>query len=261
MAEPDPQPPGSEEFRLTVVVPAYQAGERIATTIHDLRKALAGVHDDGGVEILVVDDGSSDGTGAAAEAAGADRVLIFPVNRGKGAAVRAGMLAGRGRAIAFTDADLSYSPDQILRLLAAVEEGWDVVVGSRGHDDTNIVMRGRRLREVTGRVFNLLTRRVLKGRYRDTQCGLKAFRADVARDIFSRARIDRFAFDVEMFHLAERAGLTLLEVPVDLTNSRSAPPSASGSRARACCATSPASAAGSGRGSMTCRRGHPLRRN
>jgi len=217
--EPVTGPP-DHAFRLTVVVPAYQAVGRIEETISRLRLALGDVEVDGGVEILVVDDGSSDGTGESARAAGADKVVVFPHNRGKGAAVRAGMLAARGRTVAFTDADLAYSPDQILRLLAAVEGGWDVVVGSRRRYETSAVTRGGLLRDVTGRVFNLFTRGVLEGHYPDTQCGLKAFRADVAHRIFSASKVDRFAFDVEMFHLAERFQLSLLEMPVDLSDTQ-----------------------------------------
>ena len=213
------RPPAPGTSRLSVVVPAYGEAERIGPTIAALRSALAEVDRDGGLEVVVVDDGSTDGTGAAARAGGADQVVSFPRNRGKGAAVRAGMLAARGRTVAFTDADLSYAPDQLLRLLAAVEEGWDVVVGSRKHIDTNVLVQRRRLRELSGRVFNILTLGVLLGQYRDTQCGLKAFRSDVALLLFSNARIDGFAFDVELFHLIERYRLSLLEVPVDLANS------------------------------------------
>jgi hypothetical protein len=129
------------------------------------------------------------------------------------------MLVGKGRTLAFTDADLAYAPDQLLRLLHEVETGWDVVVGSRKHTETTTLVRARRVREIGGRVINLLTQAVLLGQYRDTQCGLKAFRSDVARLVFSRARIDGFAFDVEVFHLVERYRLSLTEVPVQVENS------------------------------------------
>jgi dolichyl-phosphate beta-glucosyltransferase len=206
------------DVRLSVVVPAYKEGEQAAAAVRELRAALAGVAGDGGLEIVVVDDGSGDGTADAARRAGADQVLVLPRNRGKGAAVRTGVLAARGRTIAYTDADLSYPPDQVVGLLHAVEEGWDMVVGSRRHIDTTTLVRARRLREVSGRVFNVLTSVVLLGQYRDTQCGLKAFRSDVARILFAKQRLDGFAFDVELFHLAERYELSLVEVPVTLAN-------------------------------------------
>ncbi len=209
-------PPG--EVRLSVVVPAYREEGRIATSVARLAEVLADVADNGGIEILVVDDGSGDATAAEAAAAGA-RVLSLDVNRGKGAAVRAGMLAATGRTVAFVDADLAYPPEQVLALLAGVEEGWDVVVGSRRHRDSIDVARPGLVREVSGRLFNLVTAVVLLGRYRDTQCGCKAFRSDMARLVFSHTRLDGFAFDVEVFHLVERYRLSLTEIPVTLVSS------------------------------------------
>jgi dolichyl-phosphate beta-glucosyltransferase len=203
--------------RLSVVVPAYKE-ERIGDTVRRLRDDLEKVALDGGLEIVVVDDGSHDGTAELAEAARADVVIRQPVNRGKGSAVRTGVLASTGRTVAFTDADLSYSPDQILHLLDEVEQGWDVVVGSRRHNDTVELVRERRIREIGSRGINVLTKAVLLGEHHDTQCGLKAFRSDVARLIFTHSHVDGFAFDVEVFHLVERYKLSLREIPVQVTN-------------------------------------------
>jgi len=212
-----PAPDGA--VRLTVVIPAFREADRIAATVSAVRDQLAAVAAHGGLEILVADDGSDDGTADAARAAGADTVLQLTPNRGKGAAVRDGVLAASGRTVAFTDADLSYPPEQISRLLHAVEQGWDVVVGSRQHTDTLTVVAAGRLREFGGRVINVLTGLVLLGRYRDTQCGLKAMRRDVGQLVFSRMQVNGFAFDVELFHLVERYRLTLSEVPVAVVNS------------------------------------------
>jgi dolichyl-phosphate beta-glucosyltransferase len=210
------RPPAPGEVRLSVVLPAYHEGDRIATTVASVREALAGV--EGGVEIVVVDDGSGDGTAEAARAAGADQVLVQPRNRGKGAAVRAGMLAARGRTIAFTDADLAYHPSQLVALMDEVEAGWEMVVGSRKHQHTTTLVAAGRLRETGGRVINGFTRAVLLGQYRDTQCGLKAFRSDVARAMFDHSRIDGFSFDIELFVIAERNTVAVTEVPVQVTN-------------------------------------------
>ncbi len=203
-----------------MVIPWYGEASGVPETLVRLREALASLTEEGGYEIIVVDDGSPVDVAAAALEAGADQAIRFPANRGKGAAVRAGVLAAKGRTVAFTDADLAYSPEQLLRLLAVMEAGADMVVGSRRHMDTTDLLRQRRLREVSGQVFSILTAALLlRGRVRDTQCGLKAFRADVASVLFTRCRLDGFAFDVEVLYLCERYGLRVREVPVEVTNS------------------------------------------
>jgi putative flippase GtrA len=212
-----PEPPGDR--RLSVIVPAYDEADRIGATVRQLAAGLAEVAVAGGLEIVVVDDGSHDATADAALAAGADQVVVQPMNRGKGAAVRAGVLAARGRTVAFTDADLAYGPDQLLRVLAAVEDGWDMAIGDRRHPDTETLVPPSRLRAIGSRAINWLGYAVLLGSYRDTQSGLKAFRSDVARFLFAHSRVDGFAFDVELLHLAERHQLSVAEVPVEVTNS------------------------------------------
>lgn len=184
-----------------------------------IRTAIDAELGPGAVEITVVDDGSGDDTARRARDAGADRVIELPVNRGKGAAVRAGVAASEGRTIVFTDADLAYAPQQIVRLVEAVEDGWDIVVGDRHHPDTETVADASALRSVGGRLVNAATRLVLVGGHRDTQCGLKAARSDVARLVLGRGRIDGFAFDVEIFATAEANGLSVLPVPVTVENS------------------------------------------
>ncbi len=213
------RPPAPGDCRLSVVVPAYDEADRIGETVRRLADGLEAVAADGGLEIVVVDDGSTDGTADAALAAGAGQVVVQPRNRGKGAAVRAGVLAARGRAVAFTDADLAYGPDQVQRVLAAVEDGWDVAIGDRRHPDTRTLVAASRLRAWGSRAINWLGYAVLLGSYRDTQSGLKAFRSDVARFVFCRTRVDGFAFDIEVLHLVERHQFSLVEVPVEVTNS------------------------------------------
>jgi putative flippase GtrA len=207
--------------RLSLVLPAFREADRIAPTLERIRYELGPLVGDRReeLEVVVVDDGSDDGTAEAAEAAGADRVVRLERNSGKGAAVRAGVRAAGGSTIAFTDADLAYGPAQVAELLVLVEAGYDMVVGSRRHTDTRTLVRAGRLREAGGRLVNLATHALLLGQYRDTQCGLKAFRADVARDLFNASTLDGFAFDVELFHLAERWRLSLAEVPVEVEHS------------------------------------------
>lgn len=205
-------------YRVSVVVPAYKASSFIVESVQRLRAELGPLVDND-LEIVVVDDGSPDDTFDAARASGADAVLRLDENQGKGAAVRRGMLAATGRTIVFTDADLAYAPALAFDLIREVEAGWDVVVGSRGHIETVTLVKARRLRALGSRIINLISFAVLLGAYRDTQCGLKAFRSDAAQAIFGVAKINRFAFDIEVFHLAERMRLSLEEVPVTLANS------------------------------------------
>ncbi|MBK5223739.1 MAG: glycosyltransferase [Acidimicrobiia bacterium] len=199
-----------------MVVPAFDEAGVIGGTVRRLRTELAKFESD--LEIVVVDDGSTDRTAAEAREAGADLVLELGSNRGKGAAVRAGMLAASGRTVAFTDADLAYAPDQVAMLADLVEEGWDVVVGSRHTDGAVTEVATSRIRQIGGWGVNRLVRLVV-GDHSDTQCGVKAFRSDVARLIFTDGRVDGFGFDVEIFAIAERHGLSLLAAPVRVVNS------------------------------------------
>ena len=185
------RPPAPGDLRLSVVLPAYCEADRIGGAVRRLQDELADVAADGGLEVVVVDDGSTDGTAEAALAAGATQVVVQPRNRGKGAAVRAGVLAARGRTVVFTDADLAYGPDQVRRVLAAVESGWDVAIGDRRHPEARMLVRPSRLRAWGSRAISWLSYAVLLGSFRDTQSGLKGLRSDVAL-IFS-ARVDGFA--------------------------------------------------------------------
>lgn len=215
-----PRWPGqpSGDLRLSVVLPAYEESRRLGDTVTRICSEVGEVLGRSNLELLVVDDGSVDGTAAVAQEAGADLVIRHESNRGKGAAVRTGALAAGGAVVAFTDADLAYSPEHLVRLLEAVERGWDVVVGDRHHPEAEAIVEARPLRRIGGRLINGLTRLALSGGHHDTQCGLKAFRSEVARALFTHARIDGFAFDIELLHLVERWGLSISEIPVRVVN-------------------------------------------
>ena len=198
LAERVDRDPAPGELEASIVIPAYNEAPHIEHTIASIVDALTARMDRSDFEIIVVDDGSEDDTAARALAAGA-RIIAREANGGKGAAVRDGVLNAGGRSVVFTDADLAYSPQLVCDVLDRIGDGWDVVVGSRRHDDANTLVRARRVRELGGRVINLLTQLVLLGHFHDTQCGLKGFRGDIGKAIFERTKIDGFAFDVEIF--------------------------------------------------------------
>lgn len=195
---------------LSVVIPAYNEDHRLGPT---LEQVLAFLDARGGdYEVLVVDDGSTDETAALAESYGV-KVLRQPDNRGKGAAVRAGMLAAAGDPILFSDADLATPIEELAKLEAALAAGADIAIASRAVEGADIRTRQHVLRELSGRFFNLLVRATGAGPFLDTQCGFKLFSRAAARDVFSRAQVDGFAFDVEALLLA-RGRYRVVEVPV-----------------------------------------------
>ena len=212
---PYPADTGRVQPAVSVVLPAYQAAHLVGPAVAQVSAALRDNPATGGdLEIVVVDDGSTDGTAEAARRAGADVVIAEAANRGKGAAVRAGMLAASGRLRLFTDVDLAYPPGQLNSLIDVLEAGADVALGSRRHAEARTITPAPAARAFASRLFNAFTRVVLLRRYRDTQCGFKGFTAEAAQTIFGRCVIDGFAFDVEVLYLVEHLGLTAAEVPV-----------------------------------------------
>jgi glycosyltransferase involved in cell wall biosynthesis len=211
---------------LSVVVPAYNEESRLPALLERLRAdehelfAPAGLRVD---EILVVDDGSTDGTRRLTEerALQDDRLSVigFDRNRGKGAAVRAGMLAAVGERILVTDVDMSASLEQTAALSAALDRGADVAIGSRGHPDAAILVHQRFPRRQLGKTFNTLFRGLTGLPFRDTQCGFKLFRQPAGRLLMERQRIAGFAYDAELCLNATRLNLHVVEVPVVWSNS------------------------------------------
>lgn len=198
---------------LSIVIPAYNEETRLAATLERIAEYL-GRQSPPFVEILVVDDGSRDRTAQVAARFPGVRVLRNPGNRGKGYSVRHGMLEARGEWTLFTDADLSTPLEELEKLWAAAREGAKVAIGSRALDRTLIGVHQPRLRETSGRVFNLFMRLATGLPFHDTQCGFKLFRSSAARMIFARQLLDGFGFDVEVLFIARRLGYPVAKVPV-----------------------------------------------
>lgn len=204
---------------LSIVVPAYNEGGRLGNS---LRKIIAFLNEYAPQsELIVVDDGSTDGTADTARAELADSqnvhtsVISYRSNLGKGRAVRLGLLASRHEVALFTDADLSTPITETPKLIEPIRRGeCDLAFGSRALDRTLIGIHQPWRREQGGRVFNLAVRLATGVPFWDTQCGFKAFRMSACRPIVEGATIDRFGFDVELLYVAHRAGLRLKEIPV-----------------------------------------------
>lgn len=211
VAEPSPPP------ALSVVIPAYQEASRIGPTLERVISYLRGRRL--GYEVLVVDDGSLDATAeVAARFAGEGVKVLRQAQSGKGAAVRRGVGASRGEWVLITDADLSTPIDELARL-ERLRHRAEVIMGSRATRDSRVELHQPLYRELMGKTFNLLIRSLGLSDLRDTQCGFKLLRGDVARELFSRMTIDRFAFDIELVWLARALGYQVIETGVVWRNS------------------------------------------
>lgn len=203
---------------LSVVIPAYNEQARLLPTLERVARYLT----DQGLEyeIIAVDDGSRDQTLEIARRFAAQnprvRVLSNRKNRGKGGAVRRGVAAARGRRILFTDSDLSTPIEEFGKLNARMEadDRIGVVVASRAVPGAQLKRHQPFYREWMGKIFNVFVQLMVFRGIRDTQCGFKLFRREVARDVFRSMTIPDFGFDVEILYLARKLGVAIAEVPV-----------------------------------------------
>ena len=209
-----PMQPAPHGVALSVVIPAYREAARLPRTLTACRSYLLGrglTH-----EILVIDDGSPDDTASVAARFEGVTVLRYAQNRGKGYAVRYGMLRAQGERVLFMDADLATPMEELATLEAALDAHPDagVAFGSRPLRESTLEVRQPLFRELSGRLFNKAVRVFATSGYADTQCGFKLFTAEASREIFTRCQLDGFSFDVELLFLALRLGFHPREVPV-----------------------------------------------
>ncbi|XVV02608.1 dolichyl-phosphate beta-glucosyltransferase [Actinosynnema sp. CA-248983] len=199
-------------LELSVVVPVYNEERRLGASLVGLAMALCGT----AAEIVVVDNASTDGTVDVVRENSRPAVpvrLVHYPDRGKGAAVRAGVLAARGRFVGFCDADLAAGVDAVPDVLRRLRRGVDVVVGSRAHPGSDVRARHSVLRQLGAWAFRRAVSPIVPG-IGDTQCGFKFFTADVARSVFEPLHTTGFSFDVEVLARAQRLGAVIEEVPV-----------------------------------------------
>jgi dolichyl-phosphate beta-glucosyltransferase len=237
-AQTGPRPkPGLRS--LTLVLPAYNEAQRLGPALDELFGYLDGPTPEGvhpRIDVLVVDDGSTDGTAdlvlarpeAARSIAGdeAHLGLLRVAHAGKGSAVRSGMLAATGDIVIFADADMATPPDELPKLVAALETA-DVALGSRIQPDGSDMRATQpRYRRFLGGAFHTLASIWVVGSVKDTQCGFKGFTHEAAQDLFSRQKVTSIVFDVEIIHLARRRGYRIAVVPIrweDVRGSRMRP--------------------------------------
>ncbi len=202
--------------RLSIVIPAYNESARIEATLDRVMSCVAAEGWD--AEVLVIDDGSKDNTAAIVkrwmELHPRLHLIQNPGNRGKGYSVRNGLLQAAGDIVMFTDADLSAPMEEANRLIAAIQSGADVAIGSRWLDRARQTIHQPLYRQFFGRCFNAITRGVMGLPFKDTQCGFKAFRRESAQIVFRLQRIERWGFDPEILFIARKLRYVIKEVPV-----------------------------------------------
>ena len=205
---------------LSIVIPAYNEELRLPRYLEVVTNYLQERGND--YELIVVDDGSSDGTANMVEESRKAnprlQLVRLPENCGKGAAVRAGMCAARGRLRLFADADGATPIRELERLEREIAGGADIAIGSRALQDETTKVVGKVHRKVMGTIFNLMVQTMAVPGIHDTQCGFKLFTSQAAAALFSLQRIDDFGFDVELLYLARKNGLRVIEVPVNWTD-------------------------------------------
>jgi dolichyl-phosphate beta-glucosyltransferase len=206
---------------LSIVVPAFNEAHRLPATLDRIERYLreTGLS----AEVIVVDDGSQDATTQVTQQHAVRwpqlRLLSLERNGGKGAAVRRGMQIARGRYRIFSDADLSVPIEELEKLLPPLRSGAGVAIASRGLRDSQVELHQPWYRETMGKIFNKLVRVFVLGGLHDTQCGFKAFTAEVADRVFPVLQTPGFGFDVEVLYRAQHAGYRVVEVPTRWINS------------------------------------------
>ena len=202
---------------ISVVIPIYNEELRLFQSLESICSYFKCSEFD--YEVIVVDDGSVDNSAGLVKSSmeGLDKNIYLirnRRNRGKGYSVRNGFLHAKGRYLLFTDADLSTPIDQVEKLLMSLKAGYDIAIGSRALEESDIQASQPLYRQLMGKVFNVLARMMILPGFKDTQCGFKLFTREAALEIIRRQRVDRFSFDVEMLYLAGKYGYKVKEVPV-----------------------------------------------
>lgn len=216
------------DFFLSIIIPVYNEQRCVGNTLDKILDYFR--NKEYSIEIICVNDGSNDNTLNIIEEyketnlKNLNKIDLKIINNknnfGKGYSVRTGGLASNGKYVLFTDADLSTPIEEFDKFLRIIEDGYNIVIGSRDLPDSNIIQRQHIIRESMGKFFNLLVRIIMNFKYRDTQCGFKLFGRKSVNNIFPKLNINDFSFDVEILYLAEKLRLKVREVPITWNNSK-----------------------------------------
>lgn len=207
---------------ISIIIAAYNEEHRIGESLLKIRYYLTRTALD--YEIIVVDDGSTDNTKQVLRRYYPEiknfKIISYPMNKGKGYALRQGVSASIGEIVLLIDADLSTPIEELSHMLHLISSSeYEVVIGSRALKTSMIIKKQPWWRQGMGKVFNRIVKLIVLNDFHDTQCGFKIFSGKAARSLFKEARIDRFAYDVEILAMAIRKGFNILEVPVKWINS------------------------------------------
>jgi dolichyl-phosphate beta-glucosyltransferase len=218
---------------LSIIIPSYNEQYCIENTLSAIIKYFKNKNYN--IEIIIIDDGSIDNTREVTQKyikVFADSPEIFPLekiriklienenNSGKGFSVKKGILKSSGQFVLFTDSDLSTPIEEFENLFYNLNKGFDIAIGSRDLPESKIIQHQNIVRESMGKVFNFFVRKLVKLDFRDTQCGFKLFKKEVANIIFPKMKINGFGFDVEVLYIAKRLGFKVIEVPVKWQNNK-----------------------------------------
>lgn len=208
-------------MKLSFIVPLYNEKKRIVKTVREIAAFQRSLPWES--EWIFVDDGSTDGTEALARQELGSlpyRWIRLESNQGKGRAVQKGMLEAKGDFLFFTDADLSVPLPEFEKLSRALEDGYDIAIGSRGLKGSRVLVHQNWFRETMGKTFNRFARLFVFEKIQDSQCGFKAFKKEVAKKLFGLQKISGFSFDAEILYLAQQLEVRIAEVPVTWINSK-----------------------------------------
>ena len=214
----------ADQNPLTVIIPAFNEEACIQRSLHLLNSYLSLHYPES--EVILVDDGSSDGTLEAMQDWVREnkssiffKICTYQPNRGKGAAVKTGMLQAKGKIRIFLDADLPYNLDIIDSMVTLFSEGESIIIGNR-NDPRSVLPKIRPFRSIAGKIYSLLVQLFIPIGISDSQCGIKGFSASAAEAIFSKVQIEGFGFDVEVLYIAQKLGFNIARIPVKMCTNR-----------------------------------------